>query len=98
MKTVQQIEIKSQAEIELMRRAGALLREVRERIGEKVRPGITTRELDLMARQMIDARAATPAFLGYRGFPGTLCTSINEQVVHGIPSRRKVKDGEKAAA
>lgn len=94
MKTAQQIELKSEAEIELMRRAGALLREVRERVGEKVRPGITTRELDLMARQMIEARAATPAFLGYRGFPGTLCTSINEQVVHGIPSDRVLVEGD----
>lgn len=94
MSTAQQIELKSPGEIELMKRAGAILRDVKARLGEKVRPGITTRELDRIAKQMLDARGAVPAFLGYQGFPGTLCTSINEQIVHGIPSSRVLEEGD----
>lgn len=90
----QQIELKSREELKLMARAGAILREIRDRIGEKVVPGVTTRQLDHMAKQMLDARGAIPAFLGYQGFPGTLCTSVNEEIVHGIPSDRVLDEGD----
>lgn len=86
--------LKTPQEIEIMRRAGAILREVRDRVGEKVRPGITTKELDQIAKQMLDARDAIPAFLGYHGFPSTLCTSVNEEIVHGIPSDRVLEEGD----
>lgn len=94
MNPVQQIELKTPEEIQAMKKAGALLKEVRDRVGEKVRPGITTRELDRIAKQMVDARGAIPAFLGYHGFPGTLCTSVNEEIVHGIPSNRVLEEGD----
>lgn len=94
MKADTQIEIKTPAEINLMRRAGVLLSEVVQRIGEKIRPGIATRELDRLAKEMIASRGAIPAFLGYQGFPGTLCISINEEIVHGIPSARILEEGD----
>ena len=94
MKAVEQVEIRSAKEIESMARAGALLREVRDRIGEKVRPGVTTRELDRAAKQMIDARGAIPAFLGYQGFPASTCISVDEVIIHGIPNDRKLQEGE----
>lgn len=90
----QNIELKSPAEIDIMAEAGGLLAEVRDRVGEKVRPGVTTLELDHMAQQMIEARGAKPAFLGYQGFKGTLCTSVNEEIVHGIPSARVLEEGD----
>lgn len=89
-----QIELKTPAEIELMRRAGAVLAEVRDQIGEHIRPGITTKHLDRIARKMFDAHGVIPAFLGYQGFPGTLCISVNDEVVHGIPSDRPLIEGD----
>ncbi len=89
-----QIELKSPAEIELMRRSGAILRAVMDKLGPQVRPGVTTRQLDRIAKKLLDERGAIPAFLGYKGFPGTLCTSVNEQVVHGIPSDRVLVEGD----
>jgi methionyl aminopeptidase len=94
MRATQQIELKSPAEIEIMARAGTMLREIRDRIGEKVRPGATTRELDRMAKRMMDERGVAPAFLGYQGFPATLCTSPNEAIVHGIPSDEPLREGD----
>ena len=72
-----------------MRQAGLLLSEIMAEVCGKVRPGVTTYELDQLAQQLIEKRKARPAFLGYRGFPGTLCTSIDEEVVHGIPSKNR---------
>lgn len=89
-----QIALKSPAEIALMRRAGGLLREVHELIAERVRPGVTTLELDKLARMEIEKRGARPAFLGLYGFPGTLCISVNEEVVHGIPGPRVLNEGD----
>lgn len=77
---------KSGAEIELMREAGRVSALALRVVGEAVRPGITTAELDELAESAIRAEGGVPAFLGYHGFPKTLCTSLNEQVVHGIPS------------
>src|ERR1043166_5671304 len=88
------IELKSRAEIEKMREAGRLLRRVMNELERRVVPGVTTAELDAVARRMIEGARAKPAFLGYRGFPATLCTSVNEEVVHGIPSGRKLVEGD----
>jgi methionyl aminopeptidase len=86
--------LKSQAEIEKMRSANAVVRDVMERLAREIRVGITTIELDRMAEEMILARGARPAFKGYRGYKHTLCTSVNEEVVHGIPSSRALRDGD----
>lgn len=80
------IYLKSAAQIAAMRKAGALLYEVLSEVRQAVKPGISTKALDEIAGKLIRDRCATPSFLNYRGFPATLCTSINEQVVHGIPS------------
>jgi methionyl aminopeptidase len=81
------IHIKSVEEIEFMRRPNEVVAEVLEKIEEKVVSGVSTYELDSFAEQIIKNRGARPAFKGYRGYPATLCTSINEVVVHGIPSK-----------
>lgn len=88
------IEIKNEAEIALIREASRIVRDVLQEIKEIARPGIATEELDKKAEQMIEAANARPAFKGYRGFPGSICTSINEQVVHGIPGKRKLVSGD----
>lgn len=87
--------IKSDEELEAMRRAGRELARVREEVARAVRPGVTTQELDRLALRLITELGAKPAFLGYNGYPATLCTSINEEVVHGIPSaRRRLNAGD----
>ena len=87
--------IKSREELEIMRKAGRELAAIRDRIAGMVRPGVTTLELDTAVRRMIQRVDATPAFLNYRGYPGTICTSINEEVVHGIPSeKRRLNEGD----
>ncbi len=89
------IYLKSAAQIAVMRKAGALLYDVLSEVRQAVKPGITTKALDGMAEKLIRDRGAKPSFLGYRGFPATLCTSLNEQVVHGIPSDSVVlKEGD----
>ncbi|MBU1148162.1 MAG: type I methionyl aminopeptidase [Candidatus Omnitrophica bacterium] len=88
------IEIKNEAEIALIREASRIVRDVLQEIKEIARPGIATEELDKKAEQMIEAANARPAFKGYRGFPASICTSINEQVVHGIPGKRKLVSGD----
>ncbi len=88
------IELKSPAEIEKMRTAGKLLRQVFDEVAKMVAPGVTTAQMDRKARELIEGAGARPAFLGYHGFPATLCTSVNEEVVHGIPSNRILKDGD----
>ena len=86
---------KSTAELEKMHRAGLLVWEVLEKMRAMVRPGISTKELDEFAEGYVTERHAKPAFKGYRGYPGSVCTSINEEVVHGIPSAaRKVHEGD----
>ena len=88
------IEYKSPAEIELMRRAGRITAETIERLLEKVEPGMTTAQLDEIAEQSIRAEGATPSFKGYRGFPASICTSLNDEVVHGIPAKRRIREGD----
>lgn len=84
-----QVEIKSDREIGLMREAGRIVKEILDTLESKVAPGVTTWELDQEAERMIYAAGAKPAFKGYLGFPCCLCASVNEEVVHGIPSRKK---------
>ena len=89
------IELKSRRERELMRRAGHILADVVDALRAAVRPGVSTLELDEEVESFIRARGATPAFKGYRGFPATVCVSLNEEVVHGIPSaHRRLKEGD----
>lgn len=78
---------KSPSEIEIMREAGRITARALRLVGEAVRPGITTAELDEIAEETIRSAGAVPAFKGYHGFPATICSSVNDEVVHGIPSR-----------
>lgn len=86
--------IKSQREIELMRKAGEITALTLNEVERHIKPGITTMELDKIAEEFILSHNATPTFKGYRGFPASICTSINEEVVHGIPGLRSLKDGD----
>lgn len=86
--------LKTPAEIEIMAEASRVVAEVLEIIRKEVRPGVSTDDLDQLAEKEILARGAVPAFKGYRKYPKTLCASVNEQVVHGIPSGRKLKEGD----
>ena len=90
------ISLKSPREIEVMAQGGAILAATLTRISEGVRPGISTKELDSIAEQFIRSHpGAVPAFKGLYGFPGSVCTSINEEIVHGIPSAKRVlKEGD----
>lgn len=88
------ISIKSPREIELMRIAGRIVAETHELLRKAIRPGITTLELDAIAEEFIRKRGAIPAFKDYNGFPASICSSINEQVVHGIPGPTALKDGD----
>lgn len=86
--------IKNNKEIDLMRSAGKIVAETLLLIEEKVRPGITTAELDSIAEEFITKHGARPSFKGLYGFPASLCISVNEQVVHGIPGGYVLKDGD----
>ena len=86
--------LKTPAEIDVMAAASRVVAEALNIVKEAVRPGISTNELDSIAEKEIRTRGAIPAFKGYRNYPKTLCASVNEQVVHGIPSGRKLKDGD----
>lgn len=88
------IPLKTKEEIEIMRRAGRIVSRTLDLIAERLEAGMTTRELDVMAEKFIRSEGAAPAFKGYRGYPATLCVSINEQVVHGIPDERRVREGD----
>ncbi len=88
------VPVKTEAEIERMRQAGRIVALALQKIGDLIRPGITTRELDAAAEATIRGFSAAPAFLGYRGYPATACISLNDEVVHGIPGERVVRDGD----
>ena len=89
------IKIKSARQIEEMKSAGALSKTALRRVGEAVVPGVTTLELDAIAERVIRSAGAIPTFKGYCGFPGTICASVNDQIVHGIPSSSVVlRDGD----
>lgn len=88
------IEIKTQAELEIMREAGRIVAKTREVLAKAIKPGITTKELDYIADQEIRKWGAIPSFKGYNGYPASICTSVNEELVHGIPGERKLKEGD----
>lgn len=86
--------IKSNSEIEKMRRAGAITAGALKAAEEAIHPGMTTLELDGVIRRFITSHGARPSFLGYGGFPASACISVNDEVIHGIPSGRKILDGD----
>ena len=88
------IVIKSPADIERMRAAGRIVAEVHAEMAKVIEPGIPTAELDDRAREIIKAAGATPSFLGYGGFPKSICASVNEEIVHGIPGDRVLEAGQ----
>ncbi len=88
------IPIKSEAEMASMRRSGRIIAEIRDKIEAAVAPGKTTRELGEFAQSLIEERGVENAFLGYRGYPGTICISVNDEVVHGIPGDRVIQMGD----
>ena len=88
------ISLKSPREIEAMRRAGRITAQARALAGSMVAPGVTTLEIDKAVRRFIESQGAKPSFLGYGGFPGSACISVNEEVIHGIPGSRKLREGD----
>ena len=89
------ITLKSTREIDQMRKAGAIVAQILQDMAEEVAPGITTWDIDKLAESRIKELGAKPAFKGYHGFPACVCISVNEEVVHGIPSKKKVlKEGD----
>ena len=86
--------LKTDEEIELMRTANLLVGETLAEVAKSIKPGVTTLHLDNIAEQFICDNGAVPLFLGYNGFPNSLCISINEQIVHGIPSKYELKEGD----
>jgi methionyl aminopeptidase len=85
---------KSWAELQKMHRACSIVIDTLEALREAAVPGVTTKEMDRIARDRIERAGARPAFLGYRGYPATLCISVNEEVVHGIPGDRRLEEGD----
>jgi methionyl aminopeptidase len=88
------IELKSERQLDSMRQACRIVRLVLEELKKRVKPGISTIELDKISAELIGSYGGVPAFKGYRGFPANICTSVNEAIVHGIPSKRVLKDGD----
>ena len=88
------ITIKSEREIALMREAGMMVSKTHQYLKPFIKEGITTKELDRLAEEFIRKMGGVPSCKGYEGFPATLCTSVNDEVVHGIPSKRKLKNGD----
>lgn len=88
------ISIKNEQEIKLMKEAGRINYLTHQLLKKNIRPGITTKELDQIAYDFITSQGCTPSFLNYEGYPASICTSINDEVVHGIPSNRKLVNGD----
>ena len=89
------VTIKSEREIELMREAGRILAKVHEELGKSLAPGMSTKEIDRMCEDMIRSHGCVPSFLNYQGFPASVCISINDEVVHGIPDKhRYLEEGD----
>lgn len=84
------VSIKSQREIELMREAGKILGKVHNELAKEIKPGMTTLKIDQIGEEMIRSYGCTPSFLGYGGYPASICVSVNEEVVHGIPSKKRI--------
>ncbi len=88
------IPVKTEAELAKMRRAGRIAGELLDWLGEAIKPGITTGELDRIAHRFIRQQGATPSFLHYNGYPASICASVNDEVVHGIPGERMLREGD----
>lgn len=88
------IVVKTKDQIDKMRKAGRVVAAVLQLMSESIRPGVTTAYLDRLAEEEIVRRGATPAFKGYRGYPATICASVNEEVIHGIPGDRVLAEGD----
>ena len=89
------VTIKSEREIELMREAGRILAKVHEELGKELKAGMTTKEIDRICEEMIRSYGCVPSFLNYEGYPASVCISINDEVVHGIPSKhRHLQEGD----
>ena len=89
------VTIKSAREIELMRAAGKILAKVHQNLGKALEPGMTTLEIDQIGEEMIRSYGCIPSFKNYQGYPASVCVSVNNEVVHGIPSqKRRIKDGD----
>lgn len=88
------IELKSKAELEKIRESCRIVAKALRAMEKLIEPGIETREIDRQVRELIEAEGASPSFLGYNGYPASVCISINEVIVHGIPGKRKIKDGD----
>ncbi len=88
------VTIKSKSEIEKMKKAGYIVALVHEAFKEAVKPGVTTKELDTLARKIIEENGAIPSFLNYHGFPATVCASVNDTLVHGFPDNKPLKEGD----
>ncbi len=86
--------LKSPEEIKKMRRSGQIAAQLSQKLTEKVKPGITTKELDRVASTLIRMHRAHSAFLGFQGFPASICTSVNDQIVHGIPGSYRLREGD----
>lgn len=90
----ERVELKTPEQILVMRRSGYLLHRVHDMLEQSIRPGITANELDRLAHEMIRDEGATPNFLGYQGYPATVCISVNDVVVHGIPDDQPLREGD----
>jgi methionyl aminopeptidase len=88
------IHIKNSKEIELMRKSGKILAIILEKLQKEIKVGVKTKSLDIMAQELIKRYGARPAFLGFGGYPYSTCISINEEIVHGLPSERVIKEGD----
>jgi len=86
--------IKSPAELDIMRKAGRIVASILDELARRLRPGMSTGELDAIAVRELERWGATSSFKGYRGFPASLCVSINDELVHGIPGKRTICEGD----
>src|SRR5690554_731008 len=86
--------LKTKREIEIMKKAGSLVAKAHELVRSNIKPGVTTKELDQLVEEFLKSQNAIPTFKGYNGFPFSICASVNEEVVHGFPSDRKLIEGD----
>jgi methionyl aminopeptidase len=88
------IPLKSKQDLEMIRQSGKILAKIMQKLREFIRAGISTQEIDQLAEELVRKENAIPAFKGYKGFPANICTSINEEIVHGIPGERRLENGD----
>jgi methionyl aminopeptidase len=88
------ISIKSEKDLDMLRRSGEILARIMQKLRDCVKPGIATQDIDNLAEELIQKSGAVSAFKGYRGYPKSICTSINDEVVHGIPAERNLQEGD----